>query len=313
VCVLYHDNYVVVGDETNPTSMLIKDMELEEFKGASPVNSVVGGSSDDGVEGHGSDDEALSMFYPALGGVDAGARAGRSRRSIAGSSPESSSVNLGGSPESSKLLRQLHNGIVASASDKSLHAWTCVEDEEFPTLLEVFERMPGHVAFDIEIKMTTAHDVVKTPEDELVRMVDTILRTVDVAEARARERGEMKRPLLFSSFDPDVCALVRQRRPDDWVMFLSTGGTSYHADPRRMSVDAAIEVAVLNGLQGIILDSGCLFRDQNAVLRARSEGLLTMTYGDDNDDVHWVGLQKALGVYGVIVDNVERVSAAFLA
>ena len=143
-------------------------------------------------------------------------------------------------------------------------------------------------------------------------MVDPILRTVEIAEARDEGQGRPRRPLLFSSFDPDVVDLVKRRRPNDWVMFLSTGGTSYHADPRRMSIDAAIEVAVLAGLQGVIIDSGSLMLDQGAVARTRAEGLLVMTYGGENDEVAWVGTQKTLGVHGVIVDDVAKMRAAFL-
>lgn len=308
VCVIYHDNYVVVGDELNPTSHLIADMEVEAFKGASPVNSVVAGGSD--LEGA-SDDEVVSSFQPhPMLTREYGIERRRMESSsdvLAGTSPESSVSN-----PSSKLLRQHRNGVIASSSEKSLHAWTVVDDEEFPTLLEVFERMPPNVAFDIEIKMATGDGVVRTPEEELRRMTDAILATVAVAEDRARALGHPPRPLLFSSFDPDICVDVKRRRPDDWVMFLSTGGTSYHADPRRMSIDAAIEVAALNGLEGVILDSGSLFRDQGAVERARGEGLLTMTYGVENDDVDWVRDQKTLGVHGVIVDDTAKMKAAFL-
>ena len=95
-------------------------------------------------------------------------------------------------------------------------------------------------------------------------------------------------------------------------MFLTTGGTSFHADRRRMSIDAAIEVAALHGLEGIIVDSGALYRDQDAVDRARREGLKLMTYGVENDNVGWVLAQQTLGVHGVIVDDVARVNAALL-
>lgn len=316
VCVIYHDNYVVVGDEMNPNSRAVADMELEEFKGASPVNSVLaGGSEADELEGA-SDEEVVSGIqplphaytHPVLRGADRPPKKpSAAEGSLAGASPGSSS-----STASKMLLRQYRNGVEASGGDDSLRAWTVVDDEEFPTLLDVFERIPPHVGFDIEIKMATGEDVVKTPDGERWRMTDAILRTVDVAEARARALGRPVRPLLFSSFDPDVCEDVKRRRPGDWVMFLTTGGTSYHADRRRMSIDAAIEVAALHGLEGIIVDSGALYRDHRAVERARRAGLKLMTYGVENDDVAWVSAQQALGVHGVIVDDVAKVNAAFL-
>ena len=80
-----------------------------------------------------------------------------------------------------------------------------------------------------------------------------------------------------------------------------------------MTIDAAIEVAALNGLEGIIVDSGALHLDRGAVDRARREGLKLMTYGVENDDVGWVLAQQSLGVHGVIVDDVAKMSMALLA
>lgn len=317
VCVIYHDNYVVVGDEINPTSRTVADMEVEEFKGASPVNSVLAGGSDaEEIEGA-SDEEVVSGLqprgvYPAhpvmhgSGGLLAAPKPAVG--TLAGTSPESSSSTT----TSKMLLRQHRNGVEASGGERSLQAWMVVDDEEFPTLLDVFERIPPHVAFDIEIKMATGDELVKTPDEERRRMTDAILRTVEIASARARALGQPARPLLFSSFDPDICQDVKRRRPQDWVMFLTTGGTSYHADRRRMTIDAAIEVAALNGLEGIIVDSGALHLDRGAVDRARREGLKLMTYGVENDDVGWILAQQSLGVHGVIVDDVAKMSMALL-
>jgi hypothetical protein len=136
----------VVGDEANPTSHLIADMTIEQFKGASPVNSVMGGSSNLELEGA-SDDEVASSFRPPqhpMLGVD-GDDLDDLNDSVlvAGSSPD---LSGSGSPEPpvplapiAKLLRQHRNGVIASSSDQSLKAWTVEEgnDEEFPTLLEV--------------------------------------------------------------------------------------------------------------------------------------------------------------------------------
>lgn len=311
VAVLFHDNYLVYGDEENPSSWLVKDLPLEKFKGASPSNSVImDGDSIDGM----SDDEVVSSAWPMLG----------QRGSVSDLSDSTGSLmheNKGESPRgfltgrsppvSGKLLRQQQNGVIASSSNKSLSAWQVDEEDEFPTLLEVFEKLPPHIAFDIEIKMTTPDDVVLTPEEDLVR-IDTILNTISEIERRVECEGMPKRPIMFSSFDPDVCARVKQQRPDDVVMFLSTGGASWHADHRRGSIDAAIDFAALHSLEGVILDSGALFSDQGAVARARAKGLLVMTYGEENDDPLWVATQRDLNVHGVIVDDVRRIHDHFM-
>ncbi len=57
-------------------------------------------------------------------------------------------------------------------------AWQCTEEDELPTLAEVFQRVPPHVGFDIEVKMTTPDDVLMTTPAEVDRMVDAILHEV---------------------------------------------------------------------------------------------------------------------------------------
>lgn len=314
VAVLFHDNFLVYGHETNPSSTLIKDIDLYGFKGASPANSTIDGNSGSVMVEGGSDDEVASAppqtTWPMLGGESSISYTDESDM-IQGDSPKSI-VAIEGLAMPKTLLRQHKNGIVASPSDKSLSAWKVYEEDQFPTLAEVFEEIPRHIGFDIEIKMATEDDLVKTHDEEITRVVDTILSTIDALEAHAALEGFPKRPLVFSSFDPDVCSLVKSRRPSDTVMFLSTGGTSWHADPRRMSIQAAIEFATSNHLQGIIVDSGALFAHKDTVAKAKARGLVTMTYGLENDDPQWVAAQHELQVHGIIVDDVERISRHFL-
>ena len=57
------------------------------------------------------------------------------------------------------------------------------------------------------------------------------------------------------------------------MLFLSTGGTCWHADARRMSIAAAIRWALESNLQGLVLDSGAVQEQSQAVALARSKGL----------------------------------------
>ena len=107
-------------------------------------------------------------------------------------------------------------------------------------------------------------------------------------------------------------------------MFLSGGGMYAHADPRRTSVAAAIEFAASARLEGLVLHTQALLLPSGGggpealsssaaheVLRAATTcGLHVMTYGELNNDPAWVRQQRALGVLGVIVDDVAGVAAA---
>lgn len=70
-----------------------------------------------------------------------------------------------------------------------------------------------------------------------------------------------------------MCRALRQRQSRFPVLLLSTGGTCWHADERRMSIAAAISFALEAGLQGLVLDSGAVQDQQPAIAAARSKGL----------------------------------------
>lgn len=72
---------------------------------------------------------------------------------------------------------------------------------------------------------------------------------------------------------PCQCRALRQRQQRHPVLFLSTGGTCWHADARRMSIAAAIRWALESNLQGLVLDSGAVQEQSQAIATARSKGL----------------------------------------
>ena len=81
-----------------------------------------------------------------------------------------------------------------------------------------------------------------------------------------------RRTILFSSFDPDMCAELASRQ-DAPVMLLSDGGLQLYADPRRNSIQAAIAFASSVGLKGIILETAALRQEQHCVEAAQNQGL----------------------------------------
>ena len=250
--------------------------------------------------------------------------------------------------------------------------WRVEEDDQLPTLAELFQHLPEQVSFDIEVKMTTPDSAPCTEPAEVQRMADAILRVVQ----QERQRGDAlalpmglgyiqsrvwcflpcrglfqnrcrallalpklshsvhlgvcckpclshcldeasahhaaaqasppyirtlntltgapcsvvatnmpsliaswlcpadggRRTILFSSFDPDMCAELASRQAAP-VMLLSDGGLQLYADPRRNSIQAAIAFASSAGLKGVILETAALRQDQHCVEAAQNQGL----------------------------------------
>ena len=304
VPVIFHDNFLHFGDETAPLSSMVKELSLSDFKSLAPINS----SSDLTSLAGASDEDTMSTARMPLEGASP-----LGGSPVIGGSPLGGSP-LGGSPRegnlSFRLLRKHDHEVPALPLEPSLKAWEVLEEDHFPTLEEVFSYVPSHVGFDIEIKMTTPPDQPVTPPDEVSRIVDATLDAVEKAERNSViSNSFFCRPVMFSSFDPEVCTAIKRRKPDAVVMFLTGGGVYPHVDPRRTSVLRAIEFAASNGLQGIIVESLVLKKSQEIVASAAGRGLVVMTYGLENNNIDWVRQQEKIGVSGVIVDHVAEVAS----
>jgi glycerophosphoryl diester phosphodiesterase len=188
--------------------------------------------------------------------------------------------------------------------------WCCEVDDAFPTLEQLFGALPAHLAFNIEVKMATPDSMAVTPAAEIQRMVGPILDVVQRCTVGSPDPAQQCRQVVFSSFDPDVCRALREAQQQHQVMFLTTGGKDWHADPRRMSLAAAVDEAASAQLSGVVMDSGALHTYPEVVAQARAAGLKLLTYGLENDSVSWVLQQQQLGVTGVIVDDLEGLMTA---
>eukprot|EP00887_Chlorella_sp_A99_P000587 scaffold17.g587.t1 len=307
VPVVWHDDYVVYGEPHNPVSKMISELGLTEFKALAPVAQAGGDeeAGEEGAPGGGAPlGAALGASPGATGSLLGGAAAAMEEEeeaSVLGTSPASST-------SSSRLLRQALSSLPAAPGELSLRAWDVAQDDELPSLGEVFLAIPPGVPFDIEVKMATPASLAVTPAAEIDRMLTAILAEVEVGLAAGGPR-----PVIFSCFDPDVCAELRARRPGAPVFFLSGAGEDAHADPRRTSGRAALAFAAAAGLQGVILDTAAIAKAPGLVAEAHAVGLAVLSYGALNNDPAWVREQAALGLHAVIVDDVAGVVGALRA
>ncbi|KAF6264812.1 Glycerophosphoryl diester phosphodiesterase family-domain-containing protein [Scenedesmus sp. NREL 46B-D3] len=272
VPVIWHDNFVEYGDPSRPTQCAIADLTAAEFQ--------------------------------ALGSLSASGKCQKLAvvRRFKRAAPAGAS-GLDGAAILQAVAAAAADGSAAGAdfSAAARQRWCCEADDGFPTLEQLFSTLPPQLAFNIEVKMATPDELAATPEAEIQRMVGPILDVV------GRCGGD--RQVVFSCFDPDVCRALQAAQERHSVMFLSAGGRDWHADPRRMSIAAAIDEACSYKLSGVVVDSGALRRCPGAAELARSRGLKLLTYGLENDSVEWVLCQQRMGVTGVIVDDLQGLMA----
>jgi glycerophosphoryl diester phosphodiesterase len=132
--------------------------------------------------------------------------------------------------------------------------------------------------------------------------------------SRARQGNSSPRQprrIMFSSFDPDVCLLLRRKQDSYPVFFLTEAGTPSEplADPRMNSLAAAVEFASLAGLFGLVSDVRPLLAAPRIINFVQEEaGLMLASYGRKNNDVEAVRLQQEHGIAVVITDHVAHVT-----
>ncbi|CAF2041257.1 unnamed protein product [Brassica napus] len=191
------------------------------------------------------------------------------------------------------------NPMFRKTKDGRIFQWKVAEDDPLCTLKDAFVKVKRSQGFNIELKFD---DNIMYGEEELRQTLENILKVVD-------EHAE-DRPIIFSSFHPDVARLIRNLQLSYPVFFLTNGGCEIYADVRRNSLDEAIKICKEGGLHGIVSEAKAIIRTPNVVTQIKDSKLSLISYGQLNNVVEVVYLQYMMGVDGVIVDMVMEISEA---
>eukprot|EP01135_Chromosphaera_perkinsii_P000993 Nk52_evm7s156 gene=Nk52_evmTU7s156 len=217
-----------------------------------------------------------------------------------GNSKMPRSKSLEGSPIIDLPSRELSDSDVKKKKPSELG----IVDAPFATLKETFSTVPPDTGFNIEVKYPTFEEMKDEnldPAFSINTFVDNVLKCVfDNADGR---------PIMFSSFHPEVCINLSLKQPNYPVFFLNASGKDhYNSDTRLNSVKEAASFAKRNQLLGLVCDVGPLLDAPDIIKTVKTSGLLLFTYGKENNDPDLVKLQLRCGVDAVIVDHVAHVS-----
>ncbi|XP_076383973.1 glycerophosphocholine phosphodiesterase GPCPD1 isoform X2 [Megalopta genalis] len=183
-----------------------------------------------------------------------------------------------------------------------------LEDHQpFPTLQAVLQELEQHVGFNIEIKWTMQ---LKDGTFELNHPFDLNLYLDTILKVVLEYGGNRK--IVFSSFNPDICAMIRLKQNKYPVVFLTQGITSkyptYH-DPRCQTVAMAVRHALAADILGINVHTEDILRDPSQVKFVKDAGLIIFCWGDDNNDKATIQHLKKLGLHAVIYDKIDEYNA----
>eukprot|EP01112_Ceratiomyxa_fruticulosa_P013024 TRINITY_DN3639_c0_g1_i1.p1 TRINITY_DN3639_c0_g1~~TRINITY_DN3639_c0_g1_i1.p1 ORF type:complete len:1340 (-),score=321.57 TRINITY_DN3639_c0_g1_i1:88-4107(-) len=176
-----------------------------------------------------------------------------------------------------------------------------IQDTSLPTLEELFKKCPPNLGFNVEIKYP-----VPDQASLGLKVVDRntyVDRILQVVFDNAKDR-----PILFSSFDPDVCLYLSLKQPTYPVCLLTEAGTYITSDPRFNSIYQAVQFAKQSHLLGLVIPSLPLLLAPAIIHSIKEDGMLLLTWGRDNNDPSNVTLQENLGVDAIILDHVAHVA-----
>jgi glycerophosphocholine phosphodiesterase GPCPD1 len=173
-----------------------------------------------------------------------------------------------------------------------------LERRSFPTLEEVFKEVPSRLGFNIEVKYPSPAVADRGfPYFSYNLLADVLIKAV-------YRLHDGKRRVFFSTFDTDLCTMLRLKQPRFPVFYLTCteAHTWRYLDVRMQSLSAALAYTKLQNLPGICTYSNMVIDNPNLVRAIQDLGLIMLTFGDKNNKKKNIALQQETGVDGVICD-----------
>ncbi|XP_029405104.2 glycerophosphocholine phosphodiesterase GPCPD1 [Bactrocera dorsalis] len=206
--------------------------------------------------------------------------------------------------------KQLKSSRVFAIEDGDIYEYTSYNarnasemERIFVTLREIFEILPSTLGLDIEIKwpqplVSGALEAAQTLRKN--RFVDTILKTTGIYGCG--------RPLFFSSFDADICTMLRLKQNVFPVAFVTIGETRLwepFKDLRTRSYLSAVNFAQSANLLGTVPHAEDFLQHGALLDFGLDLGQATFVWGDELQDARIVEQFKRWHVSGVIYDRID--------
>ncbi|XP_017481905.1 PREDICTED: putative glycerophosphocholine phosphodiesterase GPCPD1 homolog 2 [Rhagoletis zephyria] len=181
----------------------------------------------------------------------------------------------------------------------------CLNDESerlFPRLEEFFRKTSRFLGCNMEIKWPQALynggiEGIQTIDKNMY--VDAILRVV--------KEASWGRVCCFSSFDADICIMLRYKQNIYPVFLLVSNVVPEYLDPRTHCLHPAVNTAQAFDLNGVVLAVSILKTHPDAVALANRQNKWVLLWCDELRDRTSIDWYKKQGVHGVIYDRIETI------
>ncbi|XP_029449338.1 glycerophosphocholine phosphodiesterase GPCPD1 isoform X4 [Rhinatrema bivittatum] len=226
---------------------------------------------------------------------------------------DSESLELFEIPVKELTYYQLHLLKLAHATALKFkdHSANILEEESsvsdncpFPSLQTVLEALPEDVGFNIELKwICQQRDGIW--DGNLSTYFDMNMYLDIILKALLENAG--KRRIIMSSFDADICTMVRLKQNKYPILFLTQGKSNVYPelmDLRSRSTPIAMSFAQFENVLGINVHTEDLLRNPQYIKEAKSKGLVIFCWGDDTNDPENRQKMRTYGIDGLIYDRI---------
>ncbi|XP_053699693.1 glycerophosphocholine phosphodiesterase GPCPD1 [Synchiropus splendidus] len=178
------------------------------------------------------------------------------------------------------------------------------EHQPFPSLSQIFQAVPEHVGFNIELKWIC--QMKDGSWDGNLSSYFNMNKYLDIILSCVLQKGG-NRSILFSCFDPDICTMVRHKQNKYPVLFLTQGISDRYPelmDIRCQSTQIAMSFAQSENILGISAHTEELLTHLPYIKEAQSKGLVVFSWGDDNNNHANRMKLREQGIDGLIYDRI---------
>ncbi|OMH81527.1 Glycerophosphodiester phosphodiesterase gde1 [Zancudomyces culisetae] len=179
------------------------------------------------------------------------------------------------------------------------------------TFEELLEGLPMDLGMNVEIKYPISDEAKYFGVEKAFELNWRYATKKHSHENTSGEHTPLNNvPVIFSSFHPDVCILLKRKVGHIFpVFFLTMGGVYKLSNPLCNSVAQAVNFATLHGLSGVVSDSVAITDAPSLVHFVHASGLSLATYGRRNNDADFVRIQCDSHVNMIITDSVRMVKS----
>ncbi|TNN35762.1 Glycerophosphocholine phosphodiesterase GPCPD1 [Liparis tanakae] len=208
-----------------------------------------------------------------------------------------------------QLLKLVHATAIKDSDDDDLmdEEEEIDEHQPFPSLSQIFQAIPEHVGFNIELKWICqmkdgSWDGKLSSYFNMNTFLDTILSCI-------LQKGGDRR-IVFSCFDPDICTMVRRKQNKYPILFLTQGISEKYSelmDIRCQTTQIAISFAQSENILGISGHTEELLKNLSYIGDAQSKGLVVICEEQGEQNIFQVEEQHTL--QEVITDETRNSSS----